>query len=141
MPYKPKPIEKAYYSITEVSELLELSPSLLRFWENQFDALNPKKGKKGNRMYTPKDIELIQNLKSLIKEKGFTLKGAQMALKKKVIATEDVVNEPVPLKSEKEPIQTQSMAASDHSSKINKTELAEKLVRIRMGLSEIIKQL
>lgn len=140
MPYKPKPIEKAYYSITEVAELLDLSPSLLRFWENQFTALNPKKGKKGNRMYTPKDIELVQKLKHLIKDQGFTLKGAQLALKKKDL---DIVS------TELATIQVPDEAAANDvnetknetAPKFNKTELAEKLVRIRMGLAEIIKQI
>ncbi len=141
MPYKPKTIEKAYYSITEVAEMLELSPSLLRFWENQFSALNPKKGKKGNRMYTPKDIELIKKLKLLIKDQGFTLKGAQMALKKKesIEQTETPVIQTIQPDHENSPkeINTQS----EPSVKFNKTELAEKLVRIRMGLAEIIKQI
>ncbi len=141
MPYKPKPIEKAYYSITEVSEMLELTPSLLRFWENQFDSLNPKKGKKGNRMYTPKDIELIKKLQSLIKEKGYTLKGAQMALKRKDLEIEepsDNLPTEVPQTIE-QPMKAVQAKAEEPG--LNKVELAEKLVRIRMGLSEIIKQL
>lgn len=140
MPYKPKTIEKAYYSITEVAEMLDLSPSLLRFWESQFSALNPKKGKKGNRMYTPKDVELIQKLKYLIRDQGFTLKGAQMALKKKEpISTPETAIIQEEVRQEKTPEVVESHV--EPSVKFNKTELAEKLVRIRMGLAEIIKQI
>lgn len=144
MPYKPKTIEKAYYSITEVAEMLDLSPSLLRFWENQFTALNPKKGKKGNRMYTPKDIELVQKLKHLIKDQGFTLKGAQLALKKKepdasfhVVLTDDSNAENTVVQSPPQKV----VETPSEQNKFNKIELAEKLVRIRMGLAEIIKQI
>ena len=52
MPYKEKPIEKLYYSIGEVAKILNVNVSLVRFWEKEFDILQPKKNKKGNRMFT-----------------------------------------------------------------------------------------
>ncbi|MCB9232246.1 MAG: MerR family transcriptional regulator [Bacteroidia bacterium] len=75
-------IEKQYYSIGEVSEMLDVNPSLIRFWESEFDLLKPKKNRKGNRIYTLKDIELIKNIYFLVKEKKYTLAGAAEKLRK-----------------------------------------------------------
>ena len=81
MPYKERDIEKMYYSIGEVSKLLDVSPSLLRFWETEFDVIKPKKNKKGNRMFTRQDIKNLQTIYHLVKERGFTLQGAKDYLK------------------------------------------------------------
>lgn len=74
-------ISKAYFSISEVSEMLDLAPSLIRFWESEFDMLQPRKNKKGNRIYTPDDIELLKEIQYLVKEKRYTLEGAREKLK------------------------------------------------------------
>ena len=81
MPYKEKEIEKLYWSISEVSEMLGLSQSQLRFWEKEFDNFNLKKNKKGDRFYTTKDIESLKMIKYLLKEKQYTIKGAKEKLK------------------------------------------------------------
>lgn len=83
MPYKSKPIEKSYYSIGEVAELLGVSQSLIRFWETEFEQLQPKKNRKGNRMYMPANIEQLRTIYHLVKERGYTLKGAREMLKSK----------------------------------------------------------
>lgn len=83
MPLKSKPIEKSYYSIGEVAELLGVSQSLIRFWETEFEQLQPKKNRKGNRMYTPANIEQLRTIYHLVKERGYTLKGARKMLKSK----------------------------------------------------------
>lgn len=81
MPYKDKPIEKLYYSIGEVADMFEVNVSLLRFWEKEFDILKPKKNKKGNRMFTVKDLDNLKIIYHLVKERGFTLDGAKKKLK------------------------------------------------------------
>ena len=81
MPYKEKKVEKLYYSIGEVAEMFDVNTSLIRFWEKEFDVIKPHKNKKGNRMFTPKDIENFDLIYHLVKEKGMTLKGAQKKLK------------------------------------------------------------
>ncbi|MFN3528334.1 MAG: MerR family transcriptional regulator [Bacteroidia bacterium] len=83
MPYKDRPIEKSYFSIGEVAEMLEVSPSLIRFWETEFEQLQPRKSKKGNRMYSKVDLELLRTIYHLVKERGYTLKGARETLKTK----------------------------------------------------------
>ena len=75
--------EKLYYSISEVSELFDLNASTLRFWEKEFDVLKPTKNKKGNRLFTKKDIEHIARIVELVKQKGFTIQGAKEQLKEK----------------------------------------------------------
>ena len=81
MAYKEKKIEKKYYSIGEVAAQLSVSTSLIRFWENEFDTIKPKKNRKGNRQFTVEDIENVKLIYHLVKEKGFTLKGAKDVLK------------------------------------------------------------
>lgn len=81
MPFKEKTIEKLYYSISEVADMFNVNNSLIRFWEKEFDIIRPKKNKKGNRMFTKEDIENFRVIFHLVKERGFTLQGAQQKLK------------------------------------------------------------
>lgn len=81
MAYRKPKQDKVYYSIGEVSELFEVNASLLRFWEKEFDILKPKKNKKGNRLFSPKDIENLNIIYNLVKERGYTLQGAKEVLK------------------------------------------------------------
>jgi len=81
MAYKEKEIEKIYYSIGEVAELFNVAPSLIRFWESEFEIINPKKNRKGNRQFTKEDIENVRTIYHLVKQKGFTLQGAKELLK------------------------------------------------------------
>ena len=81
MPYKKPKIEKVFYSISEVAEMFDVNTSNIRFWENEFDILKPQKNKKGNRMFTPEDLENLKIIYHLLKEKGMTIKGAQKKLK------------------------------------------------------------
>jgi DNA-binding transcriptional MerR regulator len=75
--------EKLFYSIGEVSEMFELNASTLRFWEKEFEVLRPTKNKKGNRLFTQKDIEHIALIVDLVKQKGYTIQGAREQLKQK----------------------------------------------------------
>lgn len=75
-------IEKSFYSIGEVAEKIGEAPSLIRFWEKEFKQLKPAKTQKGTRKYSLKDIELIQYIHYLVKQKGYTIDGAREALKK-----------------------------------------------------------
>ncbi len=71
---------KRYYSISEVAEIFSINPSHIRFWEKEFDILKPKKNKKGNRFFTIKDVENLKLIYHLVKERGFTLRGAKAKL-------------------------------------------------------------
>jgi len=73
-------VKKAYYSIGEVCDLTGLKPHVLRYWETQFDILRPTKNRAGNRVYRPKDIELVLLVKNLLYEQKYTIEGANQKL-------------------------------------------------------------
>jgi DNA-binding transcriptional MerR regulator len=91
MPYKEKLIEKLFYKIGEVAEIFKVNVSLIRFWEKEFDILKPKKNKKGNRLFTKKDVDNLTIIYHLVKERGFTLEGAKQKLKENKSDTIDNV--------------------------------------------------
>jgi len=76
-----KEITKLYYSIGEVASMFEVNNSLIRFWEKEFSIIKPKKNKKGNRYFTPKDIDNFKIIFHLVKERGYTLDGAKKKLR------------------------------------------------------------
>lgn len=73
-------VKKAYYSIGDVCDLTGLKPHVLRYWETQFDVLRPTKNRAGNRVFRPKDIELILLVKNLLYEQKYTIEGANQKL-------------------------------------------------------------
>lgn len=81
MPYKKPKIEKVFYTIGEVAGMFQVNTSTIRFWENEFDVIRPQKNKKGNRLFSPEDIEQIKLIYHLVKERGLTIKGAKQKLK------------------------------------------------------------
>ena len=82
MPYKEPKIEKVYFSISEVAEMLNVNASLIRYWDKEFSVIKLKKNKKGNRLFTKEDIQLLKVIYHLVKERGMKLKGAQDLLRK-----------------------------------------------------------
>lgn len=86
--------DKLYYSIGEVAKAFNVNASLIRFWEKEFDEIQPKKNAKGNRKFTPKDIKHIELIYHLVKERGFTLDGAKVHLKeekKKTLSNFEII--------------------------------------------------
>jgi DNA-binding transcriptional MerR regulator len=76
-----EPIAKrAYYSIGQVCELTGLKPHVLRYWETQFELLHPTKNRAGNRVFRPKEVELILLVKHLLYDQKFTIDGARQRL-------------------------------------------------------------
>jgi len=102
--------DKRYYKIGEVAKAFDVNTSLIRFWENEFEVLKPKKNKKGNRLFTPEDLENLKMIYFLVKEKGFTLEGAKKKLKenpeevfskhKIIMRLEDIKNELIEIKNQ-----------------------------------------
>ncbi len=82
--------DKLYYKIGELATAFDVNASLLRFWEKEFNFLNPKKDKTGKRIYTKKDVELLQQIYFLVKEKGHTLEGVKLKMKEN---KQNVLNE------------------------------------------------
>lgn len=111
MPYKETEQTKLYYTIGEVAVLFNVNASLIRFWEKEFDVLNPRKNKKGNRLFTQEDVDNLRIIYHLVKERGFTLQGAKSKLKE------------------------------NKSDVVNTTELYDSLTRVRNFLVELKDQL
>ena len=81
MPYKEKEISKLYYPIGEVAEMFDVNTSMIRFYEKEFEILQPKKNAKGNRLFRPEDLDNLKIIFNLLKDKGFTLQGAKDYMK------------------------------------------------------------
>jgi DNA-binding transcriptional MerR regulator len=89
-------LDKLYYSIGEVADMLKVNTSLIRFWEKEFGTLiKPRKNRNGKRMFTASDISNLKQIYYLTKEKGFTLAGARTTLtgKKQSVAKETQIAE------------------------------------------------
>lgn len=80
--------EKLYYTIGEVAEHLGVNRSLIRYWEKEFPMVDPRKNRKGERFFTQKEIQQLELIQHLVKQKGLTLKGAKKQLQLKAGETE-----------------------------------------------------
>jgi len=129
-------LKKLYYSISEVSKITEVEQYVLRYWETEFEQLKPQKNRAGNRVFTNKDIQLILQIKSLLREKRYTIEGAKNILSnlgnEKETPTTKVVQE-VKKVAETAPL------------KINPNELKEisvsELLEIKSSLEKIVQLL
>ena len=83
--------EKSYYSIGSVSEMFKVNASLIRFWENEFDILKPKKNAKGDRFFRPEDVKNLRLIYHLLRERKYTIEGAKEFLKNNKKADEKFV--------------------------------------------------
>jgi len=84
-------IEKIYFPIGEVAEMFNVNTSLIRYWEKEFDIIKPFRNKKGNRLFTQKDVDNFHVIFHLVKERGFTLQGAREKLRMNKQDTIDTV--------------------------------------------------
>jgi DNA-binding transcriptional MerR regulator len=91
-------IKKLYYSISEVSKITNIEQYVLRYWETEFEQLKPQKNRAGNRIYTNKDIQLILHIKTLLRERKYTIEGAKKIMEnyapEKVLQASEQENEP-----------------------------------------------
>lgn len=83
MPVRKQPVGKLYYRIGEVADMFNVNTSLIRYYENEFDIIKPHRNKKGNRLFTQKDVDHFHEIFYLIKEKGYTMEGARQKMKEK----------------------------------------------------------
>ncbi|MFR9503045.1 MAG: MerR family transcriptional regulator [Rikenellaceae bacterium] len=73
--------KKLFYTMGEVTEMFDVSSSLIRYWEKHFNIIKPVRNKKGNRLFTPKDVENFKLIYHLVKERGMTLEGAKKSIR------------------------------------------------------------
>lgn len=95
--------DKLYYSIGEVAQAFNVNTSLIRFWDKEFDILQPKKNAKGDRRFSKEDIQHLSVIYHLVKERGFTLEGAKLHLKEnkdKTLSNFDIIRKLEHIKAE-----------------------------------------
>ena len=85
--------EKLYYSISEVSEMTDVKPHVLRYWESEFPTLRPKKNRAGNRNYRPKDIKVVLVIRNLLYGEKFTISGARKKLQEHYGNPDPLINQ------------------------------------------------
>lgn len=124
-------LSKLYYSIGEVAELLGVNASLLRFWEKEFNLAVSKKNKKGNRLYTTKEIDKIRRIYQFVKVEGYTLEGAKKALKSKVPSQVNVIH---PDEEKKVELNVVPDSNSALPNPLNKQDLISRLEQIKNRL-------
>ncbi len=73
--------DKLFYTMGEVAEMFDVNASLIRYWGTQFPTLKPHRNKKGNRLFTPADVDQLKRIYHYVKERGMTLEGAKKALR------------------------------------------------------------
>jgi len=121
-----KPIEKRYFTITEVANELGLNASQLRYWEKEFTPLNPRTNARGKRFYTASDKELIQQIAWLVKDQGYTIDGARKALKKRKEVAEAMAADVAPA-MEQTPVNKEQLLERLYSAKAKLEALCEQL--------------
>ena len=115
-----EPAEKLYRSISEVSELLDIKPHVLRYWETQFSTLRPRKNRAGNRMYRPEEIKLLYTIKELLYGRRYTIEGAKRSL----------------LAEKKQPSGQLEMGFKDASKKVIIGEIRGELLKLAAQLKD-----
>src|SRR5699024_2240225 len=83
-----KKLDKQYYGIGEVAEMFHVKTSLIRYWDNEFPILKPRKNRKGDRLFRPEDIRNLQLIYHLLRERKFTIEGAKKQLNEDKRVTE-----------------------------------------------------
>ncbi|MGA7836558.1 MAG: MerR family transcriptional regulator [Ignavibacteriaceae bacterium] len=127
-------IKKLYYSISEVSKITSVEQYVLRYWETEFEQLKPQKNRAGNRIYTNKDIQLIIHIKSLLRERKYTIEGARKIL-------EDFSAENVLQVEEPETKETGNTNVSVTESRKEKPSLKKDLEEIKSILELLVSKL
>jgi DNA-binding transcriptional MerR regulator len=139
--------KKLFYRIGEACKLLDIQPYVLRYWETEFPVLNPRKSKAGQRVYSEEELQLIQRIKQLLYEEGYTIAGAKKKLESELTGgrlpalPEGPADEPAgapelpfdaPADADGEPVAAAPVVLD--------TEAAVQVERLRSGLQEALTQ-
>ena len=146
MPYKEKEIEKLYFTIGEVARMFDVNTSHIRFWSKEFEVIKPATNKKGNRLYTQSDIDNFKKIYHLVKEKGFTLKGAKVELKIEKQKNPKLLHHEITKVADSHehafaPSQSTSLHSSMEDDFVDKIAVMNSLQKIRKSLVELQGQL
>ena len=138
-------MKKLYYSISEVSRITDLEQYVLRYWETEFEQLNPAKNSSGNRIYTNKDIKLILLIKKLLKEEKYTIEGAKKILKNYLSSEDEEKEETMKVveveKNKSNELSLFSGSESSEASEQNDNKIVSDLKEIKSFLEDLYNQL
>lgn len=127
-------IKKLYYSISEVSKITDLEQYVLRYWESEFEQLQPAKNRAGNRIYTNRDIKLILYIKRLLREERYTIEGAKQVLQTYMPETD--TGEQLELIGE-----SSSAGAASPAPKTTENRLRSDMVEVKKFLEDLLVRL
>lgn len=131
-------MQKLYYSISEVSKLIDEEQHILRYWEKEFEILRPKKNRAGNRIYSDKDLKILKMIKYLLRQKKISIKGVKEYLAKNY---DFVVNSN--LKTFEinidDNLQTSKFEKIKHNQEINRELLISKIIELKNRNEKLLK--
>lgn len=131
-------LKKLYYSISEVSKMTDVEQYVLRYWESVFDQLKPQKNRAGNRAYTNKNIQLILLIKTLLRERKYTIEGAKKVLEDESLLKKTLYEE----LSEPKNIEVAKETKIENKISLPKeVNLKQDLIEIKNTLEAILKKL
>jgi len=130
--------EKQYFKIGEVSEILDVEPYVLRYWESEFKILKPTRTRARQRLYHKRDLELLMEIKHLLYDEKFTIAGAKKRLQemKKQSSAEKKAKKPAKNARAREEIEN-SDVKTDNSPSVNHSDYREILMEIKKELKEL----
>jgi DNA-binding transcriptional MerR regulator len=126
--------EKLYYKIGEACKILDIQPYVLRYWETEFSILSPSKSKSGQRVYGETDFALIQRIKELLYEEGFTIAGAKKKLESEIAAGGPKEAKPA---AGKESTATPKAGTKGGAKKTSEAE-SEEVAKLRAGIEKAL---
>jgi DNA-binding transcriptional MerR regulator len=132
--------EKQYFKIGEVSEILDVEPYVLRYWESEFKILKPTRTRARQRLYHKRDLELLVEIKHLLYDEKFTIAGAKKRLqemKKQVAAEKKAKKLPKSSKSREELIASENRTEALTAVDDNQADYREILIEIKKELKEL----
>lgn len=132
-------IKKLYYSISEVSKITDLEQYVLRYWESEFELLQPAKNRAGNRIYTNRDIKLILYIKRLLREERYTIEGAKQVLQTYMPETD--TGEQLELLSEASAAAAGGGSSAPASGKSTENRLRSDMVEVKKFLEDLLVRL
>lgn len=132
--------EKQYFKIGEVSEILDVEPYVLRYWESEFKILKPTRTRARQRLYHKKDLELLLEIKHLLYDEKFTIAGAKKRLqemKKQVSAAKKAKKPAVASRAKEEELQAGASQNDDPALPDPQADYKEILLEIKKELKEL----
>lgn len=131
-------MQKLYYSISEVSKLIDEEQHILRYWEKEFEILRPKKNRAGNRIYSDKDLKILKMIKYLLRQKKISIKGVKEYLAKNYdfVVNSNLKTFEINIDNN---LQTSKFEKIKHNQEINRELLISKIIELKNRNEKLLK--